>query len=157
MSNLTMMRQRLLKIVTFGILTTVLASCGSDKDSPGNGEKITFPTVEFSISATSDTTVFGQQGTRLFIEKSTFQFADGSPVIDSIKITIKEFYKKSDIVLADLSTESDGKLLETGGMINISATSNGKDVEIKPSKRIVVHFPKPKYSDKEMNLFLMYH
>lgn len=147
------MRHRLLKTTIFGLLTTLIASCGSDKPSSANSEKITFPTIEFTISATSDTTVFGQQGTRLFIEKGTFQFADGTPVTDSVKIKVKEFYKKSDITLADLSTESDGKFLETGGMLNITASSNGKEIEIKNDKRIVVHFPKQQNSYKQMNLF----
>lgn len=152
--NMTTMKKRHLKIASFGLLTTLIASCGSDKPSSTVSEKITFPTVEFSISATSDTTVFGPQGTRLFIEKGTFQFADGIPVTDSIKISLKEFYKKSDIALADLSTESDGKLLETGGMLNISATSNGKEIEIKSDKRIIVHFPKSEDNYfKQMNLF----
>ncbi len=153
MRNMKTMRQRLLKIATFGLLTTLVASCGSDKPSSATSEKITFPTVEFTISASSDTTVFGQQGTRLFIEKGTFQFADGTPVTDSIKIELKEFYKKSDIILSDLSTESNGKLLETGGMLNITASSKGQQVEIIGDKRIVVHFPKPQDSYKQMNLF----
>ena len=147
------MKQRLLRTTIFGLLATLIASCGSDKPSSANSENITFPTVEFTISATSDTTVFGQQGTRLFIEKGTFQFADGTPVTDSIKITLKEFYKKSDISLADLSTESNEKLLETGGMLNITATSNGQEIELKADKRIVLHFPKSQDNYKQMNLF----
>lgn len=146
-------RKLLQQIFIFGFLTTLINSCMSDKSSLTNTEKISFPTIEFTISATSDTTIFGQQGTRLFIEKETFQHTDGTPVTDSIKIKIKEFYKKSDILLADLSTESNGKLLETGGMINITATSKGRDIEIKVDKRIVIHFPKPKNSYKQMNLF----
>ncbi|HXD91665.1 MAG TPA: hypothetical protein VNX01_00550 [Bacteroidia bacterium] len=147
------MRKLLLKATTLGLLITLIASCDSNKQSSSTSEKITFPVVEFTISATSDTTIFGQQGTRLFIEKGTFQFADGTPITDSIKIKIKEFYKKSDIALADLSTESDGKIIETGGMLNISATSGGKEIEIKSDKRIVVHFPKPQNSYNQMNLF----
>lgn len=147
------MKLQLFKNTIFGLLATLIASCGTDKPTSATSEKINFPILEFTISAASDTTVFGQQGTRLFIEKGTFQFADGTPVTDSIKIKVKEFYKKSDITLADLSTESDGKLLETGGMLNITATSKGQQVEIKGDKRIVIHFPKPINSYKQMNLF----
>jgi len=150
---MTTMKQRLFKITSLALLTTLIVSCGPDKPTSGNSDKITFPTIEFTISASSDTTLFGKQGTRLFIEKGTFQFADGTPVTDSIKIEVKEFYKKSDITLADLSTESDGNLLETGGMLNITATSNGKEIEIRNDKRIVVHFPKKQNSYKQMNLF----
>ncbi|MES2379509.1 MAG: hypothetical protein V4538_00605 [Bacteroidota bacterium] len=144
------MRLQLFRITIIGLLATLIASCSSDKATSG---KINFPTVEFTISASLDTTIFGEQGTRVFIEKGTFQFADGTPVTDSIKIKIKEFYQKSDIILADLSTESDGKLLETGGMLKITATSKGQEIEIKGDKRIVVHFPKPQDSYKQMNLF----
>ncbi len=153
MRNMTTMKQRLFKTLAFGLLTILIASCSSDKSASNIPEKITFPTVEFTISGTSDTTIFGEQGTRLFIEKGTFQFADGTPVTDSIQIALKEFYKKSDITLADLSTESNGKLLETGGMLNITATSNGQEIEIKADKRIVVHFPKPQNNYEEMSLF----
>jgi hypothetical protein len=141
------------KITILGLLTILLSSCGADKQNSDVREKITFPEEEFTISAISDTTVFGRQGTRLFIEKRIFQFTDGTPVTDSIKITLKEFYKKSDMTLADLSTESNGNLLETGGMLNIKATSNGQELEIKSGKRLVVHFPRPKNSYKQMDLF----
>ncbi len=147
------MRQRVFIITIFWLLAAIITNCDSDKSTSLRTEKILFPTVEFELSANSDTTIFGQQGTRLFIEKETFQFADGTPVTESIKITLKEFYKKSDIALADLSTESDGRLLETGGMLNIMATSKGKEIEIKSDKRIVVHFPKAKDDFKQMNLF----
>src|SRR5687767_8740078 len=141
-------------VIYFGLVTGFLTGCGSVKSSSNKtSEKITFPTDKFTISASSDTTIFGQQGTRLFIEKGTFQFPDGTPVTDSIKIELKEFYKKSDIVLAELSTESNGKLLETGGMINIQATSEGREIEIKADKRIIAHFPKSKSSNQKMNLF----
>jgi hypothetical protein len=142
-----------LKSIIVGFLVTLVSSCGSDKSRSAITEKITFPSFEFTLSATSDTTIFGEQGTRLFIEKGTFQFIDGTLVTDSIKVRLKEFYKKSDILLAELSTESNGKLLETGGMLNITATANGKEIEIKRNKRIVIHFPKPKDSYKQMNLF----
>lgn len=147
------MRRPLLTFAIFGLFTTFIMSCGSDNPNSDTREKISFPTMEFVISANSDTTIFGKQGTRLFIGKEIFQYADGTPVTDSIKIELREFYKKSDITLADLSTESDGKLLETGGMLNITATSKGQEIEIKSDRRIVVHFPKSKNNYNQMNLF----
>lgn len=152
MCNITTIKQRLLTIAIFGLLTTLITSCGSDNLGTTSLEKITFPTIEFSISATSDTTVFGPQGTHFFIEKETFQFPDGTPVTDSIKISLKEFYKKSDIVLADYLTEYNGRFIENGGMIYVTASSKGQVIEIKEDKIIVVHFPKSQDKDKEMDL-----
>lgn len=138
------MHKRLQSLIFLGFICTLLTSCGADKSGMGAAslKDLTLPTTEFAIAANADTTIFGVQGTRIFIEKGTFQFADGKPVTDSIKIGLREFYDKADMLLADLSTESDGKLLETSGMLNIAATSKGQAVEIKADKRIVVHFPK---------------
>ncbi len=116
-------------------------------------EKVEFPTKSFTFNPKADTTLFGEQGTRIFIDSETFQFPNGDLVKDSIKIELQEFYKKSDIVLAELSTESNGELLETAGMLNIKAFSNGKAIEIKSDKRIVVHFPKGNDYYKKMDLF----
>jgi hypothetical protein len=136
-----------------GLCALLMSGCGTDKNV-GSSDKIVFPTAKFALDAGADTTIFGAQGTRIFIEKETFQFADGTPVTGPIELSLQEFYDKSDIVLADLSTESDGKLLETGGMLNIAATSEGKEVEIKADKRIVVHFPKTKgFMSEPMDLF----
>ncbi|MFT6716807.1 MAG: hypothetical protein ACJA0Q_001455 [Saprospiraceae bacterium] len=133
------------------LISIFLVSCNIGKNT--TNQLVSFPLLEFTIDSNSDTTIFGKQNTRLFIEKETFEFEDGSAVLGSIKINLQEFYKKSDIILASLSTESDNKLLETGGMLNITATSDGRTVKIKSDKRIVVHFPKQKYNYSKMNLF----
>jgi hypothetical protein len=153
MIRMQRMKQSYFAIAIVTLLSMVFVACGTEKAKFGELENIAVPTKEFAITANVDTTIFGPQGTRIFIEKGTFQFADGTPVTDSIQISLQEFYKKSDILLADLSTESNGKLLETAGMINITATSQGQAIEIKDDKRIVVHFPKPESRYEEMNLF----
>lgn len=143
------------KLSIFTLVSFLLISCVTEPANSENfiREEITFPKIEFEISANVDTTIFGEQGTRLFIEKETFQFTDGTPATGTIQIDLQEYYKKSDIALANLSTASNGKLLETGGMLNITATSDGKTLEIKPDKRIIVHFPKSEDSGQPMNLF----
>ena len=143
-----LVRSILLTITTFGLFTFFFESC-----SPAPLEYISPPTTNYVISSASDTTLFGGQGTRLFIEKGTFEFLDGSPVLDSIEVDLMEFYKKSDFVLGGLSTQSNARLLESGGMLNIKAKSKGKSIKIKRDKRIVLHFPKTKDSTKSMNLF----
>ncbi|NQY31026.1 MAG: hypothetical protein HRT69_16365 [Flavobacteriaceae bacterium] len=144
----------MMKILSYLIIIlTLLVSCQS---APENNEfeKIDFPTTNFTINPANDTTIFGPQGTRIFISSETFEFSDGTLAKDSIKIHLKEFYTKSDIILAELSTVSNGKMLETRGMIHIDASTNGQKLSIKADKRIVIHFPKKKYDFlKKMNLF----
>jgi hypothetical protein len=149
------MNSILSQLTLYTLVSFLFINCATDPANSENFiiEEITFPKIEFEILANVDTTIFGAQGTRLFIEKETFQFTDGTPAAGTIKIDLQEYYKKSDIALANLSTESNGKLLETGGMLNITATADGKKLEIKPDKRIVVHFLKSEDSYQPMNLF----
>jgi mono/diheme cytochrome c family protein len=67
-----------------------------------------------------------------------------------VEVEIKEAYSLADILLAGLTTESNGKPLQSGGMIFINATMNGKPVElIKPIK---ISIPTDIYDDR-MQLF----
>ncbi|GAB5418029.1 MAG: hypothetical protein Crog4KO_31090 [Crocinitomicaceae bacterium] len=155
MRNMTTMIKYIKALIPVTFLVTLMFGCNSDKSTSNEpvSESISFPILDFTINPNSDTTLFGDQGTRLFIEKEIFEFEDGSEVTGSIDVEMEEYYKVSDIVLANLSTESDNKLLETRGMLKITATSNGKKVKIKNDERIVVHFPKRQDDYKEMNLF----
>jgi hypothetical protein len=111
------------------------------------------PVNEFTISSTGDTAIYAEQGTRVYIKTESFRFDDGSPVTGPVVINIKEYYKKSDILLADLSTSSNGQLLETGGMLYITATSEGENVELRKDKSLTVYFPNAGNANRQMNLF----
>lgn len=130
---------------------TLMAGCALTP--PPEPENIEFPTSSFSINPQKDTTVFGPEGTRIFIGSESLQFADGTPVTDDVTLELQEYYKPSDIILADLTTRAGDRLLETNGMVSITAQSAGNDVMIKPDKRIVVHFPKAVYDNRKMDLF----
>lgn len=152
--NMNKMKQTIwITIITFSLI--LMNSCETDKAETENKipEKIEFPKINYTIASSNDTTIFGPQGTRIFIGSNSFQFADGSPANDSITIELKEFYTKTDIILAELSTSSDNGLLETGGMIYLNATSHGQELEIKEDKKIVAHFPKAQDDYRNMNLF----
>lgn len=138
-----------LKLLFFVLIITGLLCC----QPPKTVEPISFPSKTFVINSARDTTLFGTQGTRIFIGANTFQFSNGQTVLDSITIELKEFYKKSDIILAELSTKSNGQLLETGGMLHINALANNEALNIRPNKKITVHFPKAPNNYKKMDLF----
>ncbi len=152
--NMKKMKLTLWTLTIIGLTNILITSCGTDQgDTERTPEKIEFPTVDYAISPTADTTLFGPQGTRIFIGSGSFRFADGSSATDSIKIELKEFYNKSDIILSNLSTSSGDRLLETAGMIQIDASSSGQKLEIQEDKRIVIHFPKKRNDYRKMNLF----
>lgn len=93
-----------------------------------------------------------EKGTVIYIPKNAFQFEDGSLPKKEIQIEVKECYELADMIAENLSTTSKGKILETGGMIFLSAVSEGKPLKIQEGKALVLGFPKVK-EDKEMDLF----
>jgi hypothetical protein len=94
-----------------------------------------------NIDPTKDNTINGEKGTKIFIPANAFQFADGSLPTGKIDITLKEFYSNSDFISNNLTTQSYGHLLETGGMVFISASSEGKELEISKIKSYTIAFP----------------
>ena len=106
------------------------------------------------IDNTKDTLIFGSKGTALFFEKGSFQLPDGTAPSGKISILVKECYNNADIVRENLSTTSGRELLETRGMINVSAFSNDRELKFKKGKKFIIHFPKDSSDGKKkMNLF----
>ncbi|MBC3845641.1 hypothetical protein H8K90_04580 [Winogradskyella echinorum] len=82
-----------------------------------------------------------KEGTKISIPKDAFiDVKTGKSVSGEIDLKIKEYYKLSDILLANLSTKSDDRLLETGGMLYIEANKNGSKLKLKPEKELRIVF-----------------
>jgi len=73
---------------------------------------------EYVINNSKDTLLDCREGSSLLIPANSL---GGGEVI----ISVTEFYKKSEMVLNQLTTTSDGNLLESGGMLHIEASRNG--------------------------------
>ncbi|MCC5945388.1 MAG: hypothetical protein JJT94_10655 [Bernardetiaceae bacterium] len=99
----------------------------------------------FSIAMDeSEQTISCKEGTRITIPPLAFVYADGSPVAAGtpVSVEVREYYKKSDIILCGLATHADNQILESGGMIYIEATAEGQKVQLAPSKNIEIAMPK---------------
>jgi len=99
------------------------------------------PVKEFVIHADDDTIITGEKGTVLKIDRGTFKDCLGKPVNGQVEIRLKEIYSKSDHVLSGLTTTSDGKILETGGMLYLNAYQKGKVLCISDSAKIGIIVP----------------
>lgn len=100
----------------------------------------------FCIDPNRDTILALDQGTIISIQAGTFVNQKGC-----VTISAKEVYKKSDMLLENLSTTSNGKMLESGGMIYLEATnSSGKPVS--PKKEMAIFLPTTDYKN-DMKLF----
>ncbi len=96
---------------------------------------------KFTINPHESQQIKAEEGTSFWIPASSFQFKDGSSPEGPIEIIIEEHYNKSDMVTSELSTHSNGRMLETGGMIYLAAQSNGKELDIKEGSAITIGMP----------------
>ncbi len=95
----------------------------------------------FVIKTNRDTVIKCKQGTLLSIPANAFVNAsDQNRIVGEVKIMVKEFYKISDMMIQGLTTTSNNRLLETGGMINIKVTSkeNNDSCILKTGKTITI-------------------
>jgi len=108
----------------------------------------------FIIRGDRDTTLKCNEGTSLKIKANSFvNTKTGSEVVGNIQLAVKEYYKLSDILLANLSTTSGAKILETGGMLHISAISDQDSCSVKSGSSLEIGFP---YSKKKEGMSLFY-
>lgn len=99
-----------------------------------------------NIDADSAYTLQTAKGSVIKIAAGTFTVPTGQKV----NIEIKEAFTMQDILLAGLSTESNGKPLLSGGMIYFNASSNGTQLEF--NKPVEISMPSAIY-DPAMQLY----
>lgn len=104
----------------------------------------------FKFNPKKDTTITGKEGTKLIIKANSFVDKNNKEVSGNIDLKITEYYQLSDVLLANLSTQSDGKLLETGGMLNLQTFKGNEPLNLKKNSPIEILFPGQK---KDMQLF----
>jgi hypothetical protein len=96
---------------------------------------------EWKVSPFSDTVIQGKYGTQLRIPASAFCFADGSKVTTPVEVSLREAVKPEDIVLAGLTTLHNGRVLESGGMIEVTARSNDRELKLNRNAAVDVEIP----------------
>jgi TonB family protein len=106
----------------------------------------------FILNANEDKTIMCKEGTKITIKSNSFETESGRPVKGNIKFQVKEYYKTSDILLANLTTTSNGNILETGGMLYTEAFFNGEKCQLKKGATIEIAFPTKDRKD-DMHLF----
>lgn len=95
---------------------------------------------KFKVKANQEITIKGKDGTIINIPKNSLCKQNGEIVKGEVEIELKEYYKKSDIVVANLHTMSDDKILETAGMIYISASFFGEKLKMKKGNEMKIEF-----------------
>lgn len=92
----------------------------------------------FSIRPGRDTMIVGAQGTQLLIPGNAWDLPDSAA---TVQLEVQEFYSPADMILAGLSTTSGTELLETGGMLRVTATAKGRPVQLRPGRYVHLRMP----------------
>ncbi|WP_343636640.1 hypothetical protein [Fluviicola sp.] len=100
-------------------------------------------TEVFTIDPTEPSSVTSTNGTQVFFQESAFKDEQGNVVSEPVTIELKVCDNQLAFLANNLVTEtSDGKLLESGGMIHIQALLNDQKLVLDPEKEAIVLFPK---------------
>jgi TonB family protein len=99
------------------------------------------PAQTFNFKANEDISITCKEGTKISVKSNSFVTKMGTLVKGEMRFQVTEFYKISDILLANLSTTSNDRILETGGMILLEAFSEGEKCELKDGATIKITFP----------------
>lgn len=83
-----------------------------------------------------------EQGTVLKFQPEVFVYADTkAPVTGPVEIQVTEYMDYASMLFSDLSTTCGKEILETGGMIYVEASANGRSVEIKDGEYYEIELP----------------
>ncbi|PKQ45654.1 hypothetical protein [Confluentibacter flavum] len=120
---------------------TIVSSEKKSKKENSNFESLKKAPQIFVVDSKKDTTIVCKEGTKLVIKGNSFVDANNGKVEGKINIAVTEYYKLSDILLANLSTTSNDKQLETGGMLFIEAKKDNAILKLAEKSSIEILFP----------------
>lgn len=105
-------------------------------------KKLEKPAEVFTLKAAEDSQITGAEGVIVSFKANSLVYeATGEKVTGDVTVRLKEYHTTADILMADLSTTSKGALLETGGMIYIEASAQGRKCSLAEGETIEVQFP----------------
>jgi hypothetical protein len=111
----------------------------SARDSSEFFKRFAPKTQTFKIINNGELDIYCDLGTYIHIDSGSFVFPNGSPITSPISFKVKEFYDKQTVLLSGLTTNTKDGFLESGGMLHLEATSNGKKVKLR--KKINIEMP----------------
>lgn len=102
---------------------------------------------QFVINPFEPNVVELAKGTIIEIPANVFCFEDGTEPTSGIIVSCIEAYDYADMIRFNLQTVSDGRMLETGGMLKITASVGERPLQLKPNKMLDVTMPTQKYKE----------
>jgi hypothetical protein len=142
------MKKQVIQVILITLSIVLFIQCSNDSDNktiftlPNDPFIKTISHIQtFEIDGKQDNVVEGESGTVIIFPKGCFKNGKGEVVEDNIKIELSEALTLEDRILSNLATTSNGKLLETGGMIYFNATSENEQLTVSKDNPIHVEIP----------------
>lgn len=83
-----------------------------------------------TIDANRSTTVVSPHGIRFIFPPQCFSDLSGAPVSGEVQLHLCEVFGKSQMILTNLGTTSENRLLESAGQFYLQATQDGKPLKL---------------------------
>lgn len=107
----------------------------------------------FTIDPTQDQLITGVEGGRFFLPANSLVNTTGETPTGSVTVELTECYALGDMLSLGLNTTSSGSILESGGMLNLTANQNGEELTLREGVSIPAAVPTPAFRE-DMSLFL---
>lgn len=100
------------------------------------------PVQKFRLNTTGSTTIIGEDGIEITIPEDAFMTSTGVNVANKeVLIELEEALDAGESFINQLSTQSNDKLLETGGMLRVDGYYAGKKLKLRPGKELKINIP----------------
>tara|TARA_B100000809_G_scaffold265183_1_gene323226 strand:- start:45 stop:1376 length:1332 start_codon:yes stop_codon:yes gene_type:complete len=108
----------------------------------------------FSFNPSIDETIYTASGNTFYFPPNSFETLNGLTIKNkSINICLWEFSDKKSLVYSGLTTEANGKMLESGGSFYITATYDSKKLRLKKGELYTVEMS---YKQSHPDMFTCY-
>lgn len=109
---------------------------------------------ELEVEPDEDLFFESDRGSAISIPKNSFVDKDGNVIASTITVTVTEAIAPSDFVSEKLLTQSDGEIIESGGMMKLAARDpEGNEVFLSDQANVQIGLPTNELKD-EMQLFV---
>jgi hypothetical protein len=104
--------------------------------------ELDIPYQKFKIDPSKPNVLYSKYGAKINIPADAFLAKSGNLIKDKVVISFREFYNPLDFYLAGIpmgyNDNGVEKVLESGGMIELNATSNNNELFVNPENKIKV-------------------
>lgn len=137
------------------VVAIIFSSCQSPEESVESLALQQSPTETFRIDPAKDTIILGTKGTKIKIQANSLLLQEGGMPSGTVKFQLKECYTKEDFINNGLSTvTTDGRLLQSSGMVFLNAFSNGAKLKVNKEKPLEIYFKRVVDAEVYPDLFV---